>query len=49
MSYLTGHFENLENLGKPSTEPHYDEDFKEYIDGKVKIYTPKMCEFFIVY
>ena len=28
-----GHFENL---GKPSTEPHYDEDFKEYTDEKVK-------------
>ena len=27
---------HFENLGKPSTEPHYDEDFKEYIDGKVK-------------
>ena len=27
---------HFENLGKPSTEPHYDEDFKEYMDGKVK-------------
>ena len=27
---------HFENLGKPSAEPHYDEDFKEYIDGKVK-------------
>ena len=26
----------FENLGKPSTEPYYDEDFKEYIDGKVQ-------------
>ena len=30
---IDGYFENL---GKPSTEPYYDEDFKEYIDGKVK-------------
>ena len=27
---------HFENLGKPSAEPHYDESFKEYIDGKVK-------------
>ena len=27
---------HFENFGKPSPESHYDEDFKEYIDGKVK-------------
>ena len=27
---------HFENVGKHSAEPHYDEDFKEYIDGKVK-------------
>ena len=27
---------HLENLGKLSAESYYDEDFKEYIDGKVK-------------
>ena len=29
----TSHFENL---CKPSAEPHYDEGFKEYIDGEAK-------------
>ena len=28
--------QSFENLGKPSAESHYDEGFKEYIDGKVK-------------
>ena len=27
---------HFENLTKPSAEPHYDEGFKEYIDGDVK-------------
>ena len=27
---------HFENLGKPSAEPHYDEGFKECIDGEVK-------------
>ena len=27
---------HFEKLGKPSAEPHYDEGFKEYIDGKVR-------------
>ena len=27
---------HFENLGISSAEPHYDEDFKGYIDGKVK-------------
>ena len=27
---------HFETLGKLSAEPHYDEDFKEYIYGKVK-------------
>ena len=33
---------HFENLGKPSTEPHYD-DFKEYIDGKVKHIILQKC------
>ena len=36
LDMLASHFGNL---GKPSTEPHYDEDFKEYIEGKVNIYS----------
>ena len=27
---------HFETLDKPSAEPHYDEDLKEYIEGKVK-------------
>ena len=27
---------HFENLSKPSADPHYDEGFKEYIDGEVK-------------
>ena len=34
---------HFKNLGKPSTEPHYDEDFKEYIDGKVKHIILQKC------
>ena len=39
---------HFENFGKPSAEPHYDEGFKEYIDGKVK-HTSKVFEFFVLY
>ena len=36
-------YSHFENLGKPSTEPHYDENFKEYIDGKVKHIILQKC------
>ena len=40
---------HFEIFGKPSAEPHYDEDFKEYIDGKIKHILKKMFEFFVMY
>ena len=36
---------HFENLGKPSAEPPYDEEFKEYIDGKVKHILQKCLNF----